>query len=580
MRVKSNKNKKSKIAVNNKKVQETTEHNKLKLIVAEIINTCGFKLDTEIAINFSGNRNEKGELIDERSMDVVAYGNTKNKRFLIIFECKGGSDIKGIQSKISSWEADIEKVKKGEAKVIYSDHKAIKDSDFKGVDEIRVCYVFGDSITPERFESIESIVKGRKFFAWSINGLTYFKKTASTVGKAVKYEILREFEISLESSGQFSINAIQIRQGDMEMFVFGALPSVLLKIGYVYRRASGKPLAYQRILNKDRITKISEFLSENDALLPNAIIIAFDNDADVQKAIKYENGKLHFPRRYGSAWIIDGQHRIFGFLDTPHEDVDEDDPNLVFELPVVAFRNLEAVWQNRTFVNINYNQKKIDPTLLCDLATALPDLQNELTWPSLLVSELAKLEPLKGKVKISEFDKGRPISIATFARYGLLEGLLGYDKKKRTYEGALNKFSPFKPKAILENQTNRNALNEQVELLRRYFVAVAENTSKKSPKKDPWQNTKDYALLKPTGINALLLALSRIMEKYPNLEAGIRKDLASYLKPIGKVSFTRTFVAKQGGGWKGFRKLANVILEKINSENGDDLRLFGEKDKQ
>lgn len=154
MRVKGEQNKKTKAKVKNKKVQETTEHNKLKLAIAEIVSTCGFKLDTETTINFTGNRNEKGELIDERSIDVVAYGNNKNKRFLIIFECKGGSDIKGIQSKISSWEADIEKVKKGEARVIYSDRKAIKDSDFKGVDEIRIRYVFGNSIVPERFESI------------------------------------------------------------------------------------------------------------------------------------------------------------------------------------------------------------------------------------------------------------------------------------------------------------------------------------------------------------------------------------------------------------------------------------------
>lgn len=130
------------------------------------------------------------------------------------------------------------------------------------------------------------------------------------------------------------------------------------------------------------------------------------------------------------------------------------------------------------------------------------------------------------------------------------------------------------------NQTNQQALNDQVELLRRYFAAVKKNTSNSSAKKDPWQNTNKYALLKPTGINALLLVLSRIMEKYPKFEKDIHQNLDEYLKPLSKVKFTRAFVAKQGGGWKGFRKLANVILEKINSESGEELRLFGEKDKQ
>lgn len=33
------------------------------------------------------------------------------------------------------------------------------------------------------------------------------------------------------------------------------------------------------------------------------------------------------------------------------------------------------------------------------------------------------------------------------------------------------------------------------------------------------------------------------------------------------------------GGWKGFRNLANEILEKLNKQNNDSLRLFGEKEK-
>src|SRR5882724_11072473 len=116
-------------------------------------------------------------------------------------------------------------------------------------------------------------------------------------------------------------------------------------------------------------------------------------------------------------------------------------------------------------------------------------------------------------------------------------------------------------------------------LLRRYFDAVAANTSTGDPKTDPWLNTKDYSLLKATGINSLLLVLSRIMEKYPLVESNIGKALTAYMKPISEISFAKKFVANQGGGWKGFRKLANIALRKLNKEHGDSLRLFGEKDK-
>ena len=70
------------------------------------------------------------------------------------------------------------------------------------------------------------------------------------------------------------------------------------------------------------------------------------------------------------------------------------------------------------------------------------------------------------------------------------------------------------------------------------------------------------------------------MEKYHHVEADIHKDLPTYLKPLSNVNFKREFVAKQGGGWKGFRNLANIILTRINVDHSDSLRLFGEKDKK
>ena len=559
-----------------KKIEETTEHRRLKNVVKDIAKTCGFNYDSEVALNFSGSKNKDGGLVDERSMDVAVYGKNKDKKFLFIFECKGGKNFDSISKEISAWEADIKKLTNDKAKILTSDENKIKDNDLKKLDEVKICYVFGESFDKKKSAIASATLRKRGFFGWDSSALAYYKKISNTVGRWIKYEIFKEFGVNFESSGSWSEKAVKIKQGDLEMFIFGAYPSVLLKIGYVSRRASGKPEAYQRILNKDRIKKISKFVSSRGALLPNVIIIAFDTDAEIQNKINYTNGNINFPKSYCSAWIIDGQHRAFGFLETKFEDVDPDDPSEEFKLPVVAFKNLDEVLQNRTFVSINYNQKKIDPTLLCDLATSVPDLQNELTWPSHLVSRLNEVEPLKDKVKISELDKGRSISLSSFARYGLLESLLGYDKKSQQYKGALNNYAPLNSRALLKNKTNQNALKKQSDLLKRYFEGVALNTKNTDSIKDPWSNTKDYSLLKPAGINALLLVLSRIMEKH----ADANLDFKKYLKPLSKQSFKREYVARQGGGWKGFRGLANVILRKLNKKHkSDNLRLFGEKDK-
>lgn len=559
-----------------KQTGERTEHKKLKLAIKEIAKTCKLKCDSEVVLNFSGNKDTNGNFANERSIDVVVYDESGSKSFLIVFECKSGKNLNSINKEISSWETDIKKLDSNRTKIISSDDNKIKDNNLKKVKEIKVCYVFGEQFNSSKFKTIKEILGKRSFLAWDYSAITYYKKVANTVGEWIKYEIFKECGITFERTMSSTEKAVEIKQGNFDMYMFGAYPSTLLKIGYVSRRASGKTDAYQRILNKDRIAKISRFVVSKNGLLPNVIIIAFDDDKEIQNKVTYKDGFLTFPIIYCSAWIIDGQHRVFGFLGTKFEKVDPQDPSENFKLPVVAFKSLDRVLQNRTFVSINYNQKKIDPTLLCDLATSVPDLQNELTWPSLLVRKLNETSPLKDKVKISELDKGRSISLSSFARYGLLESLLGYDKSGQQYKGTLNKFAPINSKASLKNKTNQKALKEQSDLLIRYFNGVEHNTKQPNSSEDPWINTKNYSLLRPAGINALLLVLSRIMEKHPQANL----DFKDYLKPLSKQKFDRDFVAKQGGGWKGFRELANTMIKRLNQKHKKEpLRIFGKKDK-
>lgn len=574
---------KSKSTAPRKKIEETVEHARLKATVKDIIAASGLKVDTEAHLNFSNSRDEKGKLIDECSIDVAGYGTSDDgKMFMIIFECKGGGNFPEPLKKISAWESNIDKIKKGKTNLISSDRRVIKKIDFDRFEEIRVCYVFGRNMAKTRYEQIASILMPRGFHVWDNNALTYYGKDAATIGKAIKNEILKEFRVGFELAGSFHEKAIKLKQGNLEMFMFGAKPSDLLKVGYVSRRASQRPEAYQRILNKDRMNKIKDFVSSTKPLLPNAIIIAFDGETEIQDRIQFDDKKseLSFPSVPCCAWIIDGQHRVFGFLNTKFDKGATSGSAPVFKLPVVAFKSLSLLLQNRAFVDINYHQKKIDPTLLCDLAATLPDLQNELTWPSLLAAELNKTGPLESKIRISELDRGKPISISSFARYGLLEGLLGYDNKSRSYNGALFAYSPFKKQRGINEPANKKALKDQVELLQRYFAAVATNTTKKNPKTDPWTNSKNYALVKATGINALLLVLARIMEKYPQVEKDMGKSLPTYLKPMKTLTFTKKVVARQGGGWKGFRGLANMIIKRLNAENSDSLKPFGKKDKK
>jgi len=86
------------------------------------------------------------------------------------------------------------------------------------------------------------------------------------------------------------------------------------------------------------------------------VLIVFDPNMRVRYDAKKQ--ELTAPLVYCSAWIIDGQHRVYGFLGTKYEDWTEEEFE-PFDLPLIVVRDLPEADQTRTFININYFQKRI-----------------------------------------------------------------------------------------------------------------------------------------------------------------------------------------------------------------------------
>ncbi|MHB1767470.1 MAG: DGQHR domain-containing protein, partial [Phycisphaerae bacterium] len=91
------------------------------------------------------------------------------------------------------------------------------------------------------------------------------------------------------------------------------------------------------------------------------------------EATDITHGRLHLPDRYRSAWIIDGQHRLYGFSAIEDRFLDQ---NIV----VVAFERLAKEVEANLFVTINHEQKSVPKHLL-------DDLEGELKWGSDVPSE-------------------------------------------------------------------------------------------------------------------------------------------------------------------------------------------------
>lgn len=71
------------------------------------------------------------------------------------------------------------------------------------------------------------------------------------------------------------------------------------------------------------------------------------------------------PNAYGIAYIIDGQHRVYGYSASQKNYKDTN------TIPVVAFKNMDPNEQLQIFMDINENQKAVSPSLRLDLAENL-----------------------------------------------------------------------------------------------------------------------------------------------------------------------------------------------------------------
>lgn len=554
----------------------------LKKMVIDTLSNCGFqkaRIDREVQVSISGDGQEP-----DVEFDVVLSFTDSGKKALVLFECEDTDHASGVKKEYEARESIMRKIKDGTVtvSVIASKDRVIKNDDFQGIDEISACYIYGKRLLGKSLETCQKEANKKGFVVWGYSALKYYKKISTILGKWTHYELFREFGLHFENKPTIILPALCLKQKNQkDMYLAKIHPGQLLKIAYVVRRTSGRSLAYQRMLNKQRIEDIASFIRSNEAhtLLPNTVIIVFDKEKKIQDQIKYSdtNKEITIPLEYCSAWMIDGQHRAYGFIGTKYEEwtYQSYEP---FDLPVVIFKNLTEIAQTQTFIDINYNQKKIKPDLLCDLATVTRDLKNKLSWASLLGVELSQdsKSPLHGKVKISEFDVGT-LSLSSLTSYGLLETLLGYKTRSKTYTGRLFNLAPFNTTEEFSASVNQDAFKKQVSLLKRFLVGVKKNTEDKDSKKNPWENTIDYSLLRPTGMNALLLVLAKILEKHPKGAV----DFNDLLKPLKSVDFTRSYVASMGTGWQGFRSFANEIISKINKgkSKANKLDMYGEKDK-
>jgi len=498
---------------------------------------------------------------DEELTEVDVCVIKGNQMFLI--ECKSGS-LKNRNNELRRKKELISAIKSKSVRKIKNDsNPRLTLSRLDDVDHVYLGYYLGDESV---YKNHKATLESKKILVWNNDAVTYFDAVSETLGNLTQNEIIyREFKVKDEDIKTQGIPAIKFKQGDLILHLFTLDANTLLKIAYVSRRGTKRDESYQRIINSDRLNSLTRFIIESKHLImTNPIILAFD--PEIYGKVKYiKNGVMEFTNIACSAWIIDGQHRIFAFRDIDLGSRRYKKYNV--KIPIVALEKSDPEIQSETFVNINYYQKKIESLLIYDLAAHFKYPRNELVWPSVLTMELNKNGILKGLIKTKELERKKPnerkkpLQTTNFVRT-ILDELLGYNSNTDEYDGPLCTLCKFSKNTKVSTPQNEKAFKIHSAILQSYFDAVMSFTKK--PKKD-WRDVAEArGFLTSSAIKAFLLVFATILRTKRKKKINFKK----ILKPLAKTNFTTGKYATYRAGYPAINGYTKDLLKAISSHAG------------
>jgi DNA sulfur modification protein DndB len=219
---------------------------------------------------------------------------------------------------------------------------------------------------------------------WSDGDVRALEELSGLAGEGARYQLYNMvFQGQRVKDMGIEVPALKAKMGGHVYYSFVMHPEDLLEIAYVHHRVGSSSFrdltdSYQRMLNPGRIRKIRRFI-EDGGFFPGSIILNFDAPLQENALVSKERAEhlrkggvpvvLTLPAEYGSAWIIDGQHRLYGYAGTEEKSSET--------IAVVAFVKEDPSFQSRVFVDINEKQQAVSTNLLWDLYEDLYKESNE-----------------------------------------------------------------------------------------------------------------------------------------------------------------------------------------------------------
>ena len=379
------------------------------------------------------------------------------------------------------------------------------------------------------------------------------------------------------------------------MFHFFAKSEDLIELAHVPRRMpTGGDLskAYQRSMKPKKIQAIGRYLSEKGSYFPNSIVAASEFTPTWYMSDKgefSESGKIELINKYGSLFIIDGQHRLFG-TEGSNEETKKNKP-----LSICLIEGLSDTNQAQLFTTINQEQTKVDPDLLWDLYGELgtvdppPDLENKSEVKQATMYVISKVwkrinqsenHPMCGTIKVPSHPSSSRTKISfgnTLCKYLLQKkgnwesGYLRPSSWTRAENYAYNRVSYFY-KSLLTNldeewekpdsKKDKNWLcsNYSMIVITQVFNHMVAHFGGNARFKSEWRKSEGYKKLVDEFTNILSKAIMSPEHGFFNVQE--KRNILKQGGAAGRGDYARDLVLyiKENGGEN--TKISPRILQK------------------
>lgn len=461
---------------------------------------------------------------DKKQIDIIAV----NDETILLVECKSSEKLKkapSFKDEFDVLEHRMEGFIKSLKQIFGTDKK------IKFIFATRNLRINADSEDLKRLENTNS-------FYYNNNTYDYINNLIKNYKNAAFYQFLGlVFKNEIINLNKIEIPVVNGKMGKKDYYMFSIEPSLLLKMGFILHRTRANESefpTYQRLLVPSRLKGITKFIDDG-GYFPNSIIINFNtkkNKINFEPHSKSSSsnsrtGMLKIPNAYGIAYIIDGQHRVYGYANSKYVENNT--------IPVVAFNGLDSIEQLEIFMDINQNQKAVSPSLRLDL-------EEDLYWDSeradsrlkalrsSIIKKLGNSEssPLFNKISVGE-DKAiltfKPFTTA-IANSGLLPSARGNTYNDDSLIGSLYNTN---------NQDHNQEMNRAKKKIVDFIIHCYDYVEQSYPK---IYNREKYFIVSNRGTFAfisLIGALNKFETEKGNLDKNTQSsDRFEKIKPYLK----------------------------------------------